>query len=218
MAGAMCDIASDQGWSRGCASSATLAARKANEEELNPRGRGIRTAGFDAFELMHALQARGVPAGVAQTAKKTWSSAIRNFAARGHFVTLDHAEMGPTVYNGAPYRLSKTPGRAAICGAASRASTTSWSFGDMLGLAEDDLARMKAAERLQMSDRNLRDVAAIVGIGHTCDWPEDYARVRRGEKPFDSYGYAATALARAIADAGIEARRHRRIDRRRHGL
>jgi acetyl-CoA acetyltransferase len=50
---------------------------------------------------------------------------------------------------------------------------------------------------------SLRRVAAIVGIGHT-DWPADYARVRRGEKPFDSYGYGAVALWRAIADAGIE--------------
>lgn len=50
---------------------------------------------------------------------------------------------------------------------------------------------------------SLGRVAAIVGIGHT-DWPEDYARVRRGEKPFDSYGYGAVALRRAIADAGIE--------------
>lgn len=49
---------------------------------------------------------------------------------------------------------------------------------------------------------SLRRVAAIVGIGHT-DWPEDYVRVRRGEKPFDSYGYGAVALRRAIADAGI---------------
>jgi acetyl-CoA acetyltransferase len=49
---------------------------------------------------------------------------------------------------------------------------------------------------------SLRGVAAVIGIGQT-DWPEDYARVRRGEKPFDSYGYAAVALKRAIVDAGI---------------
>jgi acetyl-CoA acetyltransferase len=50
----------------------------------------------------------------------------------------------------------------------------------------------------------LNDVAAVVGIGHT-DWPDDYARVRAGGKPFESYGYAAVALKRALADAGLKA-------------
>jgi acetyl-CoA acetyltransferase len=45
-------------------------------------------------------------------------------------------------------------------------------------------------------------VASVVGIGHT-DWPDDYRRVRAGEKPFDSYGYGAAALSRALDDAGI---------------
>lgn len=43
---------------------------------------------------------------------------------------------------------------------------------------------------------------AVVGIGHS-DWAEDYRRVRAGEKPFDSYGYAALSFNRALADAGI---------------
>jgi len=45
--------------------------------------------------------------------------------------------------------------------------------------------------------------AAIVGIGIS-DWAGDWARSRKGEKPDDSYGYAATAYRRAIADAGID--------------
>jgi acetyl-CoA acetyltransferase len=50
---------------------------------------------------------------------------------------------------------------------------------------------------------NLSGVASVLGIGHT-DWPKDYARVRAGEKPFDSYGYAAVALKRALDDAGLK--------------
>jgi len=46
-------------------------------------------------------------------------------------------------------------------------------------------------------------VAAVAGVGHT-DWSEDYRRVRAGEKPFDSYGYAAKAFSRALEDAGID--------------
>ena len=49
---------------------------------------------------------------------------------------------------------------------------------------------------------SLRRVAAVVGVGHT-DWRGDWARSRAGEKPADSVGYAASALRRAIADAGI---------------
>jgi acetyl-CoA acetyltransferase len=43
---------------------------------------------------------------------------------------------------------------------------------------------------------------AVVGVGET-DYAEDYVRTRRGEKPYDSYGYAALALNRALADAGL---------------
>jgi acetyl-CoA acetyltransferase len=49
----------------------------------------------------------------------------------------------------------------------------------------------------------LGGAAAVVGIGHT-DWPVDHASVRAGGKPFDSYGYAAVALRRALDDAGLK--------------
>jgi acetyl-CoA acetyltransferase len=52
-------------------------------------------------------------------------------------------------------------------------------------------------------DTNTARISAVVGIGHT-DWVEDYRRVRNGEKPHDSYGYAAAAFKRALADAGLE--------------
>jgi benzylsuccinate CoA-transferase BbsF subunit len=45
--------------------------------------------------------------------------------ARGHWVRLDHPVMGPSVYDGIPYRLSRTPGRlrgpAPLLGADTRA-------------------------------------------------------------------------------------------------
>jgi acetyl-CoA acetyltransferase len=44
---------------------------------------------------------------------------------------------------------------------------------------------------------------AIIGIGNT-DWAGDWARVRDGEKPADSVGYAARAFAAAVKDAGID--------------
>jgi acetyl-CoA acetyltransferase len=53
------------------------------------------------------------------------------------------------------------------------------------------------------SPHALKRAAAVVGIGIS-DWAGDWERCRRGERPDDSYGYAATAFGRAVADAGIE--------------
>ena len=58
---------------------------------------------------MRALQAKGVPAGVVQTAKDLVER-DEQIAARGAFVTVPHPEMGPVVYNNPPYKMSKTPG------------------------------------------------------------------------------------------------------------
>jgi acetyl-CoA acetyltransferase len=54
-----------------------------------------------------------------------------------------------------------------------------------------------------LSAASLHKTSAVVGVGVT-DWIEDYRRVRGGEKPFDSYGYGAAALKRALADSGLE--------------
>ncbi len=51
----------------------------------------------------------------------------------------------------------------------------------------------------------LRRSAAIVGIGHS-DWRGDWARIRKGEVPFDAYGYATVAFREAMRDAGIDRR------------
>lgn len=53
-----------------------------------------------------------------------------------------------------------------------------------------------------MSARGLNGVGAVIGVGES-DYIADHARVRAGEKPHDSYGYAAIAFKRALDDAGI---------------
>ena len=50
---------------------------------------------------------------------------------------------------------------------------------------------------------NLRRAAAVLGTGIS-DWAGDYRRCRDGQRPDDSYGYAATAYRRALEDAGID--------------
>ncbi|MCR2828216.1 hypothetical protein, partial [Microbacterium sp. zg.Y909] len=47
-----------------------------------------------------------------------------------------------------------------------------------------------------------RRATAIIGIGQT-DWSGDWRRVRAGEKPADSVGYAAQAFQDALRDSGI---------------
>ena len=48
----------------------------------------------------------------------------------------------------------------------------------------------------------LSKVAAVIGVGES-DYVGDHARVRAGEKPHDSYGYATVAFNAALRDAGI---------------
>jgi acetyl-CoA acetyltransferase len=53
-----------------------------------------------------------------------------------------------------------------------------------------------------MTNGNLSKVGAVIGVGQS-DYVADYARVRAGEKPHDSYGYAAIAFREALADCGL---------------
>jgi benzylsuccinate CoA-transferase BbsF subunit len=69
------------------------------------------------WDAMRALQAAGVTAGVVSTAEDL----VRRdpqLAHRGHWVYLNHPEMGHSLYSGIPFRMSRTPG--ALCTAAPR--------------------------------------------------------------------------------------------------
>jgi benzylsuccinate CoA-transferase BbsF subunit len=87
---------------------ATGASRYDHRADLDGRMNAL-TGGRNAEDLMVALQAKGVPAGVVETAEDV----IRNdaqLAHRGHWVKLDHPEMGASLYNAPPFRCSKTKG------------------------------------------------------------------------------------------------------------
>jgi benzylsuccinate CoA-transferase BbsF subunit len=68
------------------------------------------TAGLEAQALMQSLQARGIPAGAVQDARDV-VRADPQLAHREHWVRLPHAEMGESLYNNLPFRLSRTPVR-----------------------------------------------------------------------------------------------------------
>jgi len=63
-----------------------------------------RTVSYGAIELAKILQDNGVPAGAVSDAHDIMHDP--QLSHRGHWVRLDHPEMGPSTYNSAPYRYS----------------------------------------------------------------------------------------------------------------
>ena len=85
---------------------ATLSARKDNEATLDTAVEAW-TSGLAAHEVMEQCQRAGVPAGAVQTCEDLFADAqLRH---RGHFVRLDHPEMGPHATDGNAFILSETP-------------------------------------------------------------------------------------------------------------
>ena len=82
---------------------ATQLSRKAHEDALDEQV-GEWTQGWDAHELMRTLQAAGVPAGVAQTNRDIIEDP--QLADRGHFVYLEHPEVGRHPVQRSEFHLS----------------------------------------------------------------------------------------------------------------
>lgn len=87
---------------------ATVAARKANEDELETLVTGW-TRERKAEEVMELLQSHGVPCGVVENAQDLLER-DPHMKARGYYQYLDHPETGRSAYDGPVARLSETPG------------------------------------------------------------------------------------------------------------
>jgi len=98
------------------------------------------TRSWGADALADALTDRGVPAASVQHADDLIERDPQ-LRARRHWIRLDHEVMGPSIYDGIPYRLSATPGRlrspAPLLGAHTREVCT-----ELLGLSGDDYAAL----------------------------------------------------------------------------
>ena len=136
---ALGDVLGGPAWTR----DATLRAggeRHARRKELDV-SLAAETAQWMAEDLMHALQARRVPAGVVQTAADLVERDPQ-LAHRAHWVTLAHAEMGRTIYNAPPIRFSRTPVElkqpAPLLG-----EHTDEICRDLLGLSDEETRRLK---------------------------------------------------------------------------
>ena len=80
--------------------------RKENEEALD----GIIarwTSDQDPYQLMHRCQKVGVPAGVVQTCEDLFNDP--QLQHRGHYVFLDHKEIGRHAYDANCFQLSESP-------------------------------------------------------------------------------------------------------------
>lgn len=85
---------------------ASREARHAARREIDAR-LAAETRGHEAADLMNRLQGAGVPAGAVQDAADLIDRDPQ-LAHRGHWVKLDHPEMGKTIYNAPPYRFSRS--------------------------------------------------------------------------------------------------------------
>jgi benzylsuccinate CoA-transferase BbsF subunit len=103
---ALAEVLGNPGWAR------DEALRRGEERHARRRqldsDLAAATAGWLAEDLMRALQARGVPAGVVQNAADVVERDPQ-LAHRGHWIKLHHPEMGPTIYNAPPMRFSRIP-------------------------------------------------------------------------------------------------------------
>ena len=81
--------------------------RRSAEDELD-RQIGKWTRQWEAKPLMETLQKAGVPAGTVNDPRDLFEDA--QLKHRGHFVYLDHPEMGPYPSDKSEFKLSRTPG------------------------------------------------------------------------------------------------------------
>ena len=117
---------------------ATAEARKRNEEALDEII-GRWTDGQDAFELMARCQKAGVPAGVVQTCEDLFNDP--QLGHRGHYVFLDHKEIGRHAYDANCFTLSESPPTyqpAPLLG-----EHTDWVCREILGLPEGEVEDLR---------------------------------------------------------------------------
>jgi len=117
----------------------TLASRLENKKALDKLV-GEWTQKHTAEETMTLLQRCGVAAGVVQDARDLAQDP--QLKERGFFVELDHPEMGKTVSDAAPIRLSATPPRYTRS-APLLDQDNDYVYGELLGMSKAELARLK---------------------------------------------------------------------------
>lgn len=98
------------------------------------------TTGHDQYQVMHVLQAAGVPAGAVLDTRQVFEDP--HLKQRGFFETVTHPEAGTHSYPGMFWKLSKTPGfiraPAPCLGEHNR-----YVFGELLGMSEKEIEQLE---------------------------------------------------------------------------
>jgi benzylsuccinate CoA-transferase BbsF subunit len=92
-----------------------------------------------AEEAMSLLQKQGVAAGVVQSAGDLAEDP--QLRERGFFIELDHPELGQTISDGVPIRLSDTPARY-IRAAPVLGQDNDYVYGELLGMSQGKMATL----------------------------------------------------------------------------
>ena len=118
---------------------ATLSGRLENAGELD-RLVEEWTMGHTAEEVMTLLQGQGVAAGGVQDACDLANDP--HLQERGFFIELDHPEIGKTISDGTPIKLSDTPARynraAPVSG-----QDNDYVYQQLLGMSKDEIAELR---------------------------------------------------------------------------
>lgn len=152
----LCEVAARPDWAED-ARFATRSARLANVAELDRRV-GAWTAGLDAYDVEARLQAASVAAGVVQTTEDQLRRDPQ-LASRGFFEEIEHELKGTVLANGIPLGLTATPGRTSHAGSA-LGQDNDYVFGELLGFAPTELARLRELGALEDSDEPVPDLPA----------------------------------------------------------
>jgi benzylsuccinate CoA-transferase BbsF subunit len=117
----------------------TPAARLKNKKALD-RLIGEWTQRHTAEEAMALLQKQGVAAGVVQSARDLAQDP--QLKHRGFFIEIDHPEMGRTISDATPIRLSDSPPRYRLP-APLPGQDNGYVYGELLGLSQGEMNKLK---------------------------------------------------------------------------
>jgi len=121
----------------------TLAGRVEHADDLDAHLEQW-TSGQDRYDVMHRLQALGVPAGAVQDAADRLERDPQ-LAARGHYTLLGNAEVGALALEGVPFRMSATPphtGGRLRRGPPCLGEDTAAVLAEVLGMGPDEVAAL----------------------------------------------------------------------------
>jgi crotonobetainyl-CoA:carnitine CoA-transferase CaiB-like acyl-CoA transferase len=141
---ALCSVMGHSEW-RDDARFCTLASREAHQDELD-RMIEAWTRGRTKNEAMALLQAAGVPAGAVQRSLEMLDSDPQ-LAHLGLYPKAQHHLLGEHRIDGMPVRMSRTqPGYTT--GAPRLGRHNAYVFGELLGIDEDEIARLESEKVL----------------------------------------------------------------------